>query len=141
MRFREQHLHTEYDKLNAKLRDICHVADTLAVFLFEEQLLVTSIWRKKTTDSGLHELYRAIDFRCLQPMERTYRLIDLLNEIYIYDPARPTMKVAHPNPYHGTAPHIHLQVHPNTVSLTPKQVEDFKMRQEVHERNYKPQKL
>lgn len=47
------------------------------------------------------------------------RMVDIcmmINYKFSYDPSRPRLKVAFCRP-HGTGPHIHLQVHPNTVSL------------------------
>lgn len=45
-----------------------------------------------------------------------------INARWIYDPARPKMVVAYSD-VHGTGPHLHVQVHPNTrLRLAPGQV-------------------
>ena len=41
------------------------------------------------------------------------RVASTINRKWIYDPARPNIKVAFAAK-HGTAPHVHLQVHRNT---------------------------
>lgn len=108
----------EFQRLHPKAREVASVAAFLSKTLFGELLITTSIFRKKTTDSGIHEQWRAIDFKPLSEVAFTYKLIEMLNHIFVYDPTRLEMKVVHPNPYHGTACHIHIQVHPNTVCLT-----------------------
>lgn len=109
---------TEWEKLAPKCKEVANVMDSLARLLFGQDLLCTSIFRRRTTDSGIHEQYRAIDFAPLHDITDTYRLITILNAIYTYDPLRLNMSVVHPNPYHGTAPHIHVQVHANTCVTT-----------------------
>lgn len=42
------------------------------------------------------------------------RVAASVNRKWIYDPRRPNLKVAFAKK-HGTAPHVHLQVHPRTV--------------------------
>jgi len=60
--------------------------------------------------------YRAMDISILGltgGQKEAQRVCDLLNDIWVYDPWRPNKVVAYCKP-HGTGPHIHLQVHPNT---------------------------
>lgn len=110
----------EWQRLHPKCRQVVTVAAFLANQLFGEKFLIcTRIFAKKTSDSGIHELYRAFDAKPFQNMCLTYSLIEKINSIFVYDPERPDMKVAHPNPYHGTAPHMHFQVHDHTCFLTP----------------------
>jgi len=108
----------EFQRLHPKCKQVAYVASTLSKLLFDELLYTTSVFRKKTTDSGIHESFRAIDFKPLTSIANTYRVIEIINEIYTYDPSRPDLTVAHQNPFHGTACHIHLQVHDLTVVLT-----------------------
>lgn len=69
---------------------------------------------------GVHTVgppYRAMDISVYTlgsdwPQE-VQRLADIINEMFVYDPARPNKVVCYVKP-HGTGPHIHLQVHPNT---------------------------
>lgn len=108
----------EYQKLPEVLKKICLTASSLAFWEFGQKLITTSIWRKKNTDSGIHEAYRAVDFAPLAEDVHTYRLIEIINSIYVYDPLREKLLVAHPNPYHGTGKHIHFQCHKNTTIIT-----------------------
>ncbi len=41
-----------------------------------------------------------------------------INKQYQYDPKRPHLQVAYGAP-HGTGLHIHYQVHPNTIRISP----------------------
>jgi hypothetical protein len=103
----------------------------------DESLSVTSIGRSVTQDralgaSGIHSAgppWRAIDIsiRTLKGgQDAADGLADLVNDMWVYDPRRPTMGVCYAKP-HGSGPHIHLQVHPRTrrkgqrVSLAPAQ--------------------
>lgn len=90
-------------------------------------LRVTSLWRTKQEDdklrgSGIHVLWRAIDWATGGvPLATVQNMAILLTQRWMYDPARRdpiTGAEAHPLCYtagHGTGPHFHLQVHPNTV--------------------------
>ena len=93
---------------------------------------VTSIHRTKGENilagakTQMHVIgppYRAIDLRVWNlgtpghaMGKRVMHICDMLNNKFKYDPKRPKLKVALGRP-HGTGPHIHLQVHPNTVSV------------------------
>lgn len=90
----------------------------------DEFLLVTSIartWRqdKEIGGSGVHASgppWRAMDIsiRTLTGGQaKAETLAERINEIWAYDPNRPHLNVCVAKP-HGTGPHIHLQVHPNT---------------------------
>ena len=131
----------EFQRLHVKCREVAYIASILSKTLFNEQLNVTSIFRKKTTDSGIHEQFRAIDFKPLSKEEYTYRLIEMINLIYTYDPKRPNLKVAAENPYHGTGQHIHIQVHDNTTGLSPDRIEYFKLLAKNDAFKFKPQAL
>lgn len=88
-------------------------------------LTLTSIHRsKKQNDlakakSLIHVVgppYRAIDVSIhglFGGQEKAESMCEVLNDIYQYDYTRPDKPVAYAKP-HGTGPHIHLQVHPNT---------------------------
>jgi hypothetical protein len=98
-----------------------------------ESMTITSIFRTPEQDRkikgkkrgdyirGVHTVgppYRAMDISVYSlgpnwPKE-VQRLADLLNEMWYYDPMRPQKVVCYVTP-HGTGPHIHLQVHPNTA--------------------------
>ena len=131
----------EFQRLHPKCKEVAYIASILCKTIFNEQLNVTSIFRKKTSDSGIHESYRAIDFKPLSQEEYTYRLIEMINQLYIYDPKRPNLKVAADNPFHGTAQHIHIQVHNNTTSLPAERIEYFKLLAKNDAAHFKPQAL
>lgn len=127
----------EFQRVPVKLKEIALIASVITKVLFNETLSTTSIYRKKTTDSGIHEALRAIDFKPLSKPEYTYFLIEKINQIYVYDPDRPTLKVAHENPYHGTAQHIHIQCHDKTTCLTKDRIDYFQLLAKNHELHFK----
>jgi hypothetical protein len=70
---------------------------------------------------GVHTVgppYRAMDISVysLGPQWPTEieRIAEVINDMWAYDPMRPNKVVCYVKP-HGTGPHIHLQVHLNTV--------------------------
>lgn len=108
----------EFQRLNDRLKQIAFIASIVSFVSFGEKLITTSIYRKKTENtSNAHEHYIAVDFAPLSTIEKTYRIIEIINFIYTYDEKRPGKKVALP-PYHGTNPHIHLQAREFTVPMT-----------------------
>ncbi len=131
----------EFQRLHPKCQQIAYVASFLAKTLFNETLICTSIYRKKTSDSGIHEAFRAIDFKPLKNITDTYRLLEIINSIFTYDPLRPDKKCAHPNPFHGTAPHIHLQSHDSTVVTTVAQNMGFLTLASKDSHDFKPLNL
>ncbi len=78
----------------------------------DEKVIITSGYRGG--DPGCHGTNpcRAIDIR-----SRTYknpeRIVEEINDRWIYDPARPEKKCAMVHDV-GQGKHIHFQVHPNT---------------------------
>lgn len=112
---------SEFNYLPAMLKKICYTAAFLSRTLYGEKLHTTSVFRKRTSDSGIHAAYRAIDFKPLENMVNTYRFIEIVNSIFTYDPSRPALKVVHENPYHGTGAHLHFQVHDKTCYTTAEQ--------------------
>lgn len=131
----------EWNRLVPIARHVAYVASFLSKTFFSELLSTTSIYRKKTADSGIHEHFRAIDFSPLKNMADTYRLIEMINALFIYDPDRPNLKVAMENPFHGTGCHIHLQVHEKTTHITNQQMVDFLARAGHDKSNFHPVKL
>lgn len=131
----------EFARLDPKLKQVAQVASILSKILYGELLITTSIFRKKTNDSGIHEAFRAIDFAPLKSEVDTYRLIEIMNSIYTYDPQRPELKVVDPNPFHGTAQHFHFQVHPNTTFNTNAHKLDLIAQASQDAKNFEPIKL
>lgn len=87
--------------------------------------------------SGIHGAgppYRAVDVRTSSLGVETdahrwaicQRVAAELNNLWIYDPSRGNLRVAIGDP-HGTAPHLHLQVHPATERQA-----EFDQRQRSH---------
>ena len=138
IQYREAKHGGEFGRLHDKTKQIATLASIISKLLFNENLLVTSIYRKKTNDSGIHEAYRAIDFKMLTKPEYTYRLIEILNAIYTYDPKRPNLKVAHENPFHGTGAHIHIQAHDYTTGLTEDKILALTAKAQADQTAFKP---
>lgn len=123
----------QFRKLHATAIQVAYIASILSKTFFNQTLTTTSIFRKKSNDSGIHSAYRAIDFKLLPNIEETYLLVEMINKIYTYDSRpfdhpslfpkdklekRKALKVAHDNPFHGTGGHIHIQVSDFTTFLT-----------------------
>lgn len=130
----------EFQRLDPKIKEIAYVYSFLAHVLFDLTVVTTCIFRKKTNDSGVHEQYRAIDFRLLPHIWQTYFLIQIINTIYTYDPERPALKVAVDNPFHGTGGHTHLQSHANTVAVSKAKITEYLTRasRDLHDFQPKP---
>lgn len=77
------------------------------------KIILTSAFRKG--DPGVHGQVplRGIDLRSTV-FDDPQKICDDINIVWIYDPKRPDKKTAI---YHdiGQGPHIHLQVHPDTI--------------------------
>ena len=108
----------EYGKLSLRFKRMIEMCAFLTKNLCDDDLVVTSIYRM---GSGVHGAWRGIDFRIFEKSgeEGTYRIAEIMNSIYQYDYKRPHMQVAVTELYHGTGPHLHLQIHPNTHFLNP----------------------
>ncbi len=85
------------------------------------EIIITSFDRTAEEDKGwlgLHSAgppWRACDLRTWGlTTEEKNNVCKALNDKWFYDPERPHLGVAYGKD-HGTAPHIHLQVHPNTT--------------------------
>lgn len=64
--------------------------------------------------------YRAVDFGTLNidadaddRWQDVIQVASRVNALWVYDPNRPNLKVC-VDKIHGTAPHLHVQVHPST---------------------------
>ena len=85
---------------------------------FNVDPVVTSVWRKKKNDSGVHELWRAVDLRSKHySSENKNHICHYFNSRYQYDHTRPEKELVI---YHGKGDneHFHFQTHPNTRSTT-----------------------
>ena len=107
-------------QLDARLVSIVTRGAEVSLERFAWLWTVTSIWRTGAEDaklkgSGLHTLWRAIDIRTNDAPAGALAVIgNGINNGWVYDPARPKLKVAVWKP-HGTGPHLHLQVSSATV--------------------------
>jgi hypothetical protein len=89
--------------------DICKVCDEKGL-----KIVVTSMIRPKTIDSGIHELGRAIDFILDDNSDENIQwLVDYVNQKYQYDPGRPLLNTLIWHSANGekafASPHFHLQ--------------------------------
>jgi len=122
VKFKRENLKTEYALLadkNPMLYEISSEIESLTQQTFGHDITVTSIYRpKRIWDSGVHSLWRAIDFRSRDINKHELNFLsDLINKFYQYDPDRPHMKVFMVHEVLGMGQHIHVQVHPNTKDL------------------------
>lgn len=127
----DQRIRAELDELPARnpiLADVLADAILIAARL-GWRLVITSVYRNRREDiavggtgRGVHTLWRAVDIRTRDVRARL--VADLkrsLDERWVYDPMRidpVTGESTYPLCYvkpHGTGPHFHLQVHPETV--------------------------
>lgn len=87
---------------------------TIHYKMFAKAAVITSIYRPKTDDSGVHALWRAVDFRThhLDLGEKKW-LERYFKQHYVYDDDRPDITVLL---IHGKDlnEHAHLQIHPHT---------------------------
>jgi len=119
MLFKNKEVQSYFPKLDSMLQKILFEMDEISKLLFKKEIFVTSTWRKKTNDSGIHALYRAADCRT----ENYYTtlqldiLVSIINATYSYDDKRPEFKVTLYHEVEGSTWHIHIQVHPNTKRL------------------------
>ena len=82
-----------------------------------EQPTITSAYRPN--DSGVHGCGRGVDFRSwTMGKVKVEKLVNYLNDRWIYDIQRPNMKVAIHHDT-GRGPHIHLQSHLRTQQRRP----------------------
>lgn len=76
---------------------------------------VTSAYREG--DSGVHGYCRGLDFRSWHMKEyELNRICSRINGKWQYDPKRPKKRCLKHHDS-GRGPHLHLQVHPNTVLM------------------------
>lgn len=106
-----------YFKLHPILREILSKIDSVSTTLFDKEIFITSTYRPKGEDSGVHAVWRGTDLRTVDYYTKNQIdiLMFILNNLYVYDISRPQYQVALYHKVEGSAYHIHLQVHDNTV--------------------------
>jgi len=119
MKYQKPHLDKQFEEeLEPLCAAIALYADMRCQVLFGCELTVTSVFREKTTDSGIHALLRAVDMdndKDLTP-EQKQELCDMINDIFVYDVGRKNFKVCKYHSVGGTwgGDHLHIQIHPAT---------------------------
>jgi len=91
------------------------------------RFIVSSIWRSRLENAKvgaktlIHTVgppYRAVDADvCGWSKAEIMEVCAAINRRWQYDPTRPNIPAAY-GEKHGTGPHIHFQVHANTVLVT-----------------------
>jgi len=99
-----------YHKIHSKLAEVVNFTAKTAWCDFRTRLEVTSIYRD---GGGVHGVYRGID---LVPVGRSIDIMEALRNLIncTFDYGKEGLEVC-PDIYHGTAPHLHLQVRDSTL--------------------------
>ncbi len=100
-------------KLHPRLLAVLLALATWMWLNYRRGIIITSIWRKKTTDSGVHEAWRGVDIRTSDwPGDAAEKAVEWLNSTFSYDPSRPTLQTAlhHEGTGDYSGIHLHLQV-------------------------------
>lgn len=106
-------------RLEKLLREIVLEAAAYAEQKYGWNFTLTSIYRTEAEDaalnaSGIHVYWRAVDVRIKgRPQTQIDAVANYINSRYVYNPDKPARKVCFKEA-HGTGPHAHFQVHPNT---------------------------
>jgi hypothetical protein len=106
-------------RLEPMVKTIVEDAASYAEKKHRWEFVITSIHRTPAEDaalhaSGIHVEWRAVDVRTSDRKQgEINRVAEYVNEKYVYDAARPNMKVCFTEP-HGNGVHAHYQVHPHT---------------------------
>ena len=75
------------------------------------EVIITSGYRKKTNDSGIHELCRAIDFILSDNSDNVVDwLLSEINDTYVYDFRRPNIQTLIWHKVKESNWHFHLQI-------------------------------
>lgn len=80
------------------------------------------LYTEEEVPYSVHEFFRGSDMRALPHHEDNVMLADRINEKYIYDPARPNLKVCRFHKVGNGGEHFHLQVHNKTRLRKPAEV-------------------
>jgi len=120
LQFKDNSVRAEFEsgKLHPRLLIVLLALAGYAIVRWGIVITVTDIFRKRTTDSGVHEAWRGVDVRSRDwPKEAADDILRWLNESFCYDQARPTLKVAMIHDADQgpglSGIHLHLQVSGN----------------------------
>jgi len=116
MQYKNEKDRNDFEKIHNKLKKLLTHLDETTKLLFKKEIIITSLFRKKENDSGIHETGRAADIRTENYFTdaEIKVILGLINNTVMYDPERPEMKVAIYHTVEKSTWHIHLQVHENT---------------------------
>jgi hypothetical protein len=123
--FRDDRVRQEWEsgKVDPLLESIFLDAAQHAETVLQIPLIITCIWRSAEEDallngSGVHKVWRAIDVHADTWSDpKIGALAEYINSLWIYDPLRPSYKVALWEP-HGTGPHAHFQVCHSSLTIS-----------------------
>ncbi len=124
--YRTQRLLEESAKREPMLVELMHAFDLEAEKVGWKKVVVTSMWRsleenraaKAKTRIHCQMPIRACDIRIRDVDQSLVELVGkAVNARFQYDKRQPAMRVAI-WALHGTGPHVHLQVHPNTKRIS-----------------------
>jgi hypothetical protein len=105
-------------RLDNRLKFIVYALDGFVQHNFLKDITITSIWRPKTTDSGVHEANRGVDIRTMYFTESEIaQILEFLSQVeYGLSSSGQPLKTAI---YHdvGQGKHLHLQC--SNSNLTP----------------------
>jgi len=116
MQFKSKIDESKLQETHKMLQEILNFVDKISLLMFKKEILVTSLFRPKTDDSGVHALGRAADIRTVDyfTTKQITVLVFLINSMYVYDAPRLNYNVALYHRVEGNTWHIHIQVHDNT---------------------------
>lgn len=119
MRLKNKDLITQFDEIPTLLQLVVEEADRYSQEKYGQELLLTSIWRKKTTDSGVHQAWRAVDARdefkdtLTSPSQRQFtdsQVRDIVSHINGKFPRIDGKKTCIHHAVEGGMLHFHFQV-------------------------------
>lgn len=117
MKFKQIHLEQQYEMLPSKLKEICEYFAKISINHHGVMPVVTRILDPVAGESGVHQAYRAVDFRnqfyvgnsprFLYPMEVVEIIVDDINTKY---PRKDGKLVCIHHSFKGGPFHWHLQI-------------------------------
>jgi hypothetical protein len=121
--FKENSLKDEFDdpKLDTRVRAIVLALAGFVKYEFGKDITITSVWRTKTTDSGVHEAWRAVDVRSIYftDSEINEILLFLNNFFYGKSVSGEDLQTAICHDV-GQGQHLHIQVSNSNFTLLSK---------------------
>lgn len=133
MKYKTPEVEAGYKGAHIKLREVTLFYEWLCLALFDWTATMTASSRTheesiniyaglvinpktkkyytaKEVPYSVHEFHRGVDMRALNSDVDNQHLVDKINEKYIYDPARPILKVCQYHKVGNGAEHFHIQV-------------------------------